>query len=237
MSSQIPKKKSQTFGWIVGGSVAAAVIILGALLVNALESGEQERNSAIPALSAGMGQPIVVGESSAANTVTIFEDFQCPFCKTFGRVFSNPIDDGVSDGTTKVEYFPVAFLGPGSSIASNAAACAADQGKFYEYHQALFGHQPDKSSGIQFTEELIFSLAKSTRMPDEDDFKQCVSKNRYGAWVESLLTTMQERKVATTPTVFVNGKLFNFETSSEADLAIALGLLSASVVPSQGSNG
>lgn len=225
MSSETPKTKSKAFGWIVGGATVAVAIVMGALFVNALERSEQERNTAVPAMSSGMGEPIVLGESTAANTVTIFEDYQCPFCKALEKFYGNPIDDAVVAGLAKVEYFPVAFLSPGSSIASNAVACAADQGKFYEYHQALFGHQPEESSGTQFSEELMLSLAKSTQMPDEDEFKKCVAKNKYGTWVESLLNTMEERKLTGTPAIFVNGKTFDYRKASQADLAIELGLL------------
>jgi protein-disulfide isomerase len=232
MSSKTPTqkpKKSKAFGWIVGGSVLAVAIVLGAFFVNALERSEQERNTAVPALSTGMGKPIVIGESEAPITLELFEDFQCPSCKAVEGFFSNVINDAISQGTAKVAYYPVAFLSEGSKIASNAAACAADQGKFEEYHQAIFAHQPDKSSGAQLDEALMLSLGKSALMPDESKFEKCVTGNRYGTWVASLEKVMADRKVTGTPALFVNGEPFSVREATRLDFAVALGLVEAPV--------
>jgi protein-disulfide isomerase len=230
MPSKTPAKqpkKSKAFGWIVGGSVLAVAIVLSAFFVNALENSEQERNTAVPTMSTGMGQPIVVGETSAPITLTIFEDFQCPSCKSMEGFFSNVINDAIVQGTAKVEYYPVAFLSEGSGIASNAAACAADQGKFEEYHQALFAHQPGQSITTQFDDSLMLALGKSALMPDESKFEKCVTDNRYGTWVTSLLKVMEESNVTGTPTLFIDGKLFSTRDASKLDLAVALGLVEA----------
>lgn len=234
MPNSTPPKKSKTFGWIIGGAALAFSIVLGAFFVNAAENSANETGTAVPALSAGMGQPIVIGEASATNTVTIFEDFQCPFCKALEGYYSNALNDAVAAGKSKIEYFPVAFLTDGSAIASNAAACAADQGKFAEYHQALFAHQPDEGSGTQFNEDLILSLGKSSLMPDEGKFEKCVKSNRYGTWVKSMLQVMDERKITGTPAFFINGKSFDYNKATEQDIAIALGLVEPA--PAQPSN-
>lgn len=217
------KPSNKSFGWIVTGAVVAISIVLGAFFVNAVQNQEQERSTAVPAMSAGMGQPIVIGNADAKNTLTIFEDFQCPFCKRFEEFFSAAIFDAMEAGTAKVEVYPVAFLTPGSALASNAAACAADQGKYHEYHQALFFHQPKEEQGAQFTEELLLRLGGSAAMPDMDTFKRCVTTNRYGTWVSKLRDEMDRRDITGTPAVFVNGEKYDYSGKRVLDLAIALG--------------
>lgn len=235
MPSQTPKKN--TFGWVVTGAVVAVSIIMGAVFFATVQKQEQERSTAVPALSAGMGQPIVIGEETAEHTLTLFADFQCPFCKEFENYFGNAILDAVAKGTTKVEFYPVAFLTPGSALATNAAACAADQGKYYEYHQSLFIHQPAEGQGVQFTEDLLLALGESTQIGDQKEFQRCVSTNKYQGWTEALLKEMERREIQGTPAVFLDGEVLDYSEKSELDMAVLLGVIDAPAPTPTASNG
>jgi protein-disulfide isomerase len=76
-----------------------------------------------------------------------FSDFQCPYCKKFTDEIEPAImRDFVSTGKVLFKYVPYSFLddnSPGreSKNAAEAAYCAGDQGKFWEYHDMLFTNQ------------------------------------------------------------------------------------------------
>lgn len=89
-----------------------------------------------------------LGNPQAKVAIVMYEDFQCPFC---GRFFSDSEqtirDTYVKNGQVQYIYRDFAFLGPESVKASEAARCAADQGKFWEYHDYLFTHQNGENQG------------------------------------------------------------------------------------------
>lgn len=228
--SPAPTGKKNAFGWTVAGAVTAVIIVMGAVFFNVLQEEQQTLNTAVPAMSAGMGQPIVLGNPDAENTITIWEDFQCPGCKNFESFFGKAIGDSVLKGTAKAEYYLASFLTEGSLLAANAAACSADQGKFEEYHQAIFIHQPNPQSGEQYTNELLLSLAETSQMPRFDEFEKCVTSLRYGTWLDSILDVMAEEGIEGTPEVIVNGERLAFEDTSEQQLAVLLGVLDAQAV-------
>src|SRR5207245_2655051 len=84
------------------------------------------------------------GKSGASVTMIEFADFQCPFCgaffsQTLPQIKQNYIDTGKIKFVLK--NFPLVNLHPNAMEAANAAECANEQGKFWSYHNALFGNQ------------------------------------------------------------------------------------------------
>lgn len=91
----------------------------------------------------GVDDDAVMGNKDAPVTMVSCEDYQCPFCQrayqqTFPQIKQKYIDTG------KVKYvfrdFPLAFH-PQAELASEAAECAGDQGKYFEMHDKLFETQ------------------------------------------------------------------------------------------------
>ncbi|MEK6922525.1 MAG: DsbA family protein [Nanoarchaeota archaeon] len=87
----------------------------------------------------------VLGDPDAPVTIVEFSDFQCPFC---ARAFNDALaefrnSDYFKDGQVNLVYkdFPLNSIHPQAQKAAEAAQCAHDQGKFWEYHDALFQNQ------------------------------------------------------------------------------------------------
>lgn len=86
----------------------------------------------------------VLGKKDAKVTIVEFSDFQCPFCKQF---FSETLPqlkkEYIDTGKVKLFYrqFPLTSIHPNAQIAAEAAECANEQGKFWEYHDILFTNQ------------------------------------------------------------------------------------------------
>lgn len=125
---------SPTFG---GAGATAAVVAPAA----------QQQPAPTPppsnAQPATAGDGPVLGKASAPITLIEFTDFQCPFCaRHTSQTFDQIKKDYVDTGKVKyvVRHFPLGFH-PNAVKASEAAACADDQGKFWDMHAALFKNQ------------------------------------------------------------------------------------------------
>ncbi|KKW28858.1 MAG: DsbA oxidoreductase [Parcubacteria group bacterium GW2011_GWB1_52_7] len=137
-------------------------------------------------------------------TVVEFSDFQCPFC---GRFYKNVeprlLDEYVKTGKVRFVYRDFAFLGDESTWAAEAAECADEQGKFWEYHNYLFERQNGENQGA-FSKVNLKSFAKAVGL-EGSKFDQCFDGGKYTAEVEKDLADARALGVNATPTSFING--------------------------------
>ena len=94
------------------------------------------------------------------------------------------------------------FLGQESFNAAQAAEAARDQGKFWEYHDALFNAQGSENSGT-FTYEKLVALAKQIEL-DVPTFEATLSANTHLADVQKEADAARAAGVSSTPTFFVS---------------------------------
>ena len=149
----------------------------------------------------------IVFNAGATPKIDIFEDFQCPFCMHFEKAMSSYLEDLARTKQAQVVYHMVSFIGPDSVRAANAANCAVDQGRFIEYHRALYDIQGAENSGIYSNANLI-EVGKRLGITDSA-FASCVNSNKYKDVVTNVANSMSKYNVNGTPTVFINGKVWN----------------------------
>lgn len=138
----------------VGVSGTPAFFINGRLLSGAVPFAQfkvvidEELSGAAPAdtkrETVAVGNLPPQGQTGAKVTLIEFSDYQCPFCErhftqTEGQIKKEYIDTG------KVKFyyrdFPLSQIHPGAQKAAEAARCADDQGKYWQYHDAIFQNQ------------------------------------------------------------------------------------------------
>lgn len=145
--------------------------------------------------------------NGAAKTVDIWEDPQCPVCNTFEQANGEFIDDLVRAKKANVVYHVLSFLGNESVSAANAAYCAADEGRYLDFHKAMYLVQPVlENSGFYSTENLI-KIGSYAGLTSQS-FIDCVTKGSKLEKVKAAYESMAKYKVQGTPTVFFNGKLW-----------------------------
>lgn len=145
--------------------------------------------------------------NGAAKTVDIWEDPQCPVCNTFEQANGEFIDDLVRAKKANVVYHVLSFLGNESVSAANAAYCAADEGRYLDFHKAMYLVQPVlENSGFYSTENLI-KIGSYAGLTSQS-FIDCVTKGSKLDKVKAAYDSMAKYKVQGTPTVFFNGKLW-----------------------------
>lgn len=93
-----------------------------------------------------IGSSITRGKAGAPITIVEYSDFQCPYCSKAHPTIKQVLSDYGDKIQLVYKHFPLVSIHPRAQISAEAAECAKDQGKFWEFHDQLFEHQSDWSS-------------------------------------------------------------------------------------------
>ena len=158
------------------------------------------------------GEPFK-GAEKAPLTVVKFEDFQCPFCKQVQPTFNELLSR--YNGKVRLVHkdLPLESIHPQARQAAEAARCAYEQGKFWEYHDKLYATSP-KASG-----DDLKSYAKEVGL-NVDSFDRCFTSGKYKAVVQQDLNEGVQLGLTGTPTIFINGREISGNQPLEAFEAI-----------------
>ncbi len=179
--------------WGLIGVSALTVIVIGALLL--------APRSAVPAtpLAVSSEADRAIGPATAPVTIIEYADFGCTSCRAWHN--AGILQQVINTYGDKVRFvwrdFPV--ITSQSPKAAEAARCAADQGKFWEYHDVLYAKQPilDVESLKSYAAQLGF---------DGATFNQCLDTGQHQAEVNRDLQDALARRFAGTPSFLVNDK-------------------------------
>lgn len=200
--------------------VAAAVVgVLGlATVVGVIAANAGKDTSAkggpVVAPSGATGKDalaIQTGKPEAKATLTVWEDFRCPACKSFEDNYRDTIHELEAKGLLKVDYHLVTLIdgnmgGSGSLKGANAAACAQDAGKFTEYHDVLFQNQPQEVDDAYGKNAKLLELAGKVDGLVTPEFTACVEEGTHNSWVAKSHEAFAAGNFRGTPTVLLDGK-------------------------------
>jgi protein-disulfide isomerase len=96
-----------------------------------------------------------------------------------------------------------AVAGKESDQAANASMCAAEQGRFWDYHDTLFANWNGENQG-SFSDRRLIAFAETLGLT-MDQFEKCFNANTYADEIDADITKATQLAVTGTPTVFVNG--------------------------------
>lgn len=149
------------------------------------------------------GDPLAIGNIDAPVVLIQYAEFQCPFCGKFARD-TEPIlvEKYVRDGTLRIEWRDFPYLGSESTIAALAGRAAANQGKFWQFHDALFANQFPPNSG-NLTEPYLISVAKTLGL-NTKKFQSDMRSSATKAAVERDFIEGQSIGVTGTPSFLIN---------------------------------
>lgn len=167
--------------------------------VGPLQESEQELEF-LSRIEVSVDNDPVKGLEDAPVTIVEFSDFECPFCARFVKETLPKIEENyIKTGKVKFVFrdFPLPFH-PNAQKAHEAAECAREQGKFWEYHDILFKNTQALSvSDLKnYANELGLDTIK---------FNECLDSGRKTEEVEKDLQDGQNYGVQGTPTFFING--------------------------------
>lgn len=166
--------------------------------------------------------------------IQTYIDWTCPACQAFETAKSSTIQSLVSSGKATLEVFPVAILDQHyttnySTRAGNTAACVADYapGKFLDVQNAMFEHQAQEGTAGMSTDKVL-SVVHDAGL-SRSDVDACIRGTSFRDWVaaetarvtgdDALMSTTNGAKGFSTPTIVVNGKVWDRASDIDAFLA------------------
>ncbi len=140
-----------------------------------------------------------LGPASAPVTIVEFTDYQCPYCQRA----QSTVDEIVAQYGSQVRLvsrdYPLDFH-ERAKFASRAARCAAEQNKFWEYHQDLLRQPTD------YSDDDLGRRALSLKL-DGAAFKTCLASDRHDAAIKADEEAGRRLGVSGTPAFFINGRM------------------------------
>ena len=171
-----------------------------------MQKTETQSNSVLDMFSGGSP---VLGSPDAPVTMVEFGDYQCMNCNRYFRNTEHVIlQNYVETGKLKIIFVDFAFIGPDSFPAAQAAHCANDQGKYWEYHDETYSNWNGENTGWAG----IYNLKRfaSNIGLVQNSFNQCLDSEKYAKKVEANTELGHKIGVTGTPTFFI------FDSEGEA---------------------
>jgi protein-disulfide isomerase len=191
--------------WIILGAIA--VVIVGYLL---LQGGNQADTQ-----NSDTGTNHVRGNQESSIKLVEYADFQCPFCALFYPAVEQVIDKYENDIAFQQRHLPLPTH-QNARAAARAAEAAADQGKFWEMSDLLFGNQQawsESSNPRELFRQYAQQLGLNVEQFDEA-FSSSAVNNRINADIDLFNQTGEQMS---TPTFFLNGERLSFDIPDNAE--------------------
>jgi protein-disulfide isomerase len=162
--------------------------------------------------NAGPPKPYVIGDSNAKVIIEEFADYECPSCGRYATITEPDVRKRlVESGRALYKYYDFPLpMHKNSRAASLSAACADEQGKFWEMHDALFAGQDQWGLGMDESEvtdnpKPIFMKFAQTIGINTAQWEQCFDSKKYASRIDGNAAEALRRNVEQTPTFYVNG--------------------------------
>lgn len=139
------------------------------------------------------------GNKNAPITIMEFSDYQCPFCSRFHDTMKQVMAKYPNQVRWVFKHFPLESIHPYARKAAEAAECAGEQNKFWEYTDAIYANQ------TSLNEEYLQTAAKNVGL-NTSKFSSCLSSGKYSNRVNADLQQGQTYGVRGTPGSFINGQ-------------------------------
>ncbi len=197
------KKDNVTRNLVIGMVVLVVAVTVGV----SLSSNKAKESAAVPSsVDKAEGYGIVFNKGLAdVPKIDIWEDFQCPVCRDFEVVNNKQIREWIEAKKVTAVFHPLSFIGAESAYMANAAACSADEGKFLQYHEALYANQAEAENSGKWNATTLIALGANLKITSKS-FTDCVKNGKYQDWVTNVANDGASKNVDSTPTVFINGK-------------------------------
>lgn len=190
-------------------TAATVTVALCAVIVCAVIVGERVRGRGLQASAESTTTLVADWESYAkgANragpddarvTITVFSDFQCPFCASLQPLLNQMRERYPDDVALVYRHFPLQQIHPFALEAALASQCAGAVSRFWQFHDAMFQQQ------AQIGAKAWTLFALEAGVVDTLDFRRCISRPATAAVVNADIAAGNQLGVRGTPTILVN---------------------------------
>ncbi len=141
---------------------------------------------------------LVRGPADAPVTLVTFSDYQCPYCIRSESVLAEVLAKYPKDVRLVHRHFPLDQIHPFARPAAEAAMCADEQGRFWDFHDAIFARNGKLDAKTFGTIGADLGL-------DTAALDRCIAERRFEAYVQNDAQAGEKAGVTGTPAFFVNG--------------------------------
>ncbi len=188
---------------LIGGVIVAVVLVIGLLALAFREPGGSSPSLATYC-EENPSNCIVKGQDDAPVTVVEVSDYACGHCRNFNLDTAGLVDD-LLIAPGDVRYIIVPYALQSQTVPpAEAALCANDQDRFFDYHLRLY--QLQGTPGLYESAGLLGVAAELGL--DEDTFESCITTGKYTSAVQSNIREASSVGVNSTPTFFFNDERF-----------------------------
>ncbi len=157
----------------------------------------------------GPAQPYVKGDTNAPVQIHEFADFECPACARFAVITEPDVRTRIIDaGRASLSYYDLPLPQHLHSYpASHAAACADEQGRFWEMHDKIYEAQDAWRTGRTNNPRGVFrDLARSIGL-NLNQWEECYDSQKYQRRIDANHAEAIRRQISSTPSFIVNGRV------------------------------
>jgi protein-disulfide isomerase len=206
------KKRQQRLATIIGvGGFIILVVLLIALptVINDLRPAGAFIN--ITPIPRPLAEGKAMGDPNAPVVVEVFEDFQCPACKSFTETIESQLAQSnyITGGQAYYIFRQYPFLDNQARVkesdqSANASMCALEQGRFWDFHDMLYANQKGEQQGA-FNDRRLKAFANALGL-NMDQFNTCFKENTFANEIQADIDLGLGYGIQGTPSVFVNGQ-------------------------------
>ena len=159
----------------------------------------------------------LLGSDSAPVEITEYADYQCPGCQQFETLqFPAVKRQLIETGRVRWRYrdFPLDQIHPNARLAAHSAACANDQGKYWEQHRLIYEGQSEWSperNPVPIYQRYAQSLGLNM-----GEYDACMTSVKYGGRIQASHDEALRMNVGVTPTFLIAGRLYPGGMNSDA---------------------
>jgi protein-disulfide isomerase len=214
---------------LVAGLAVVALVVAG--LVALLD---RNRAPATPPRGAVATYAVPAGPATAPVTVSVYEDFLCPFCGDFEDASRGTLQRAVDAGDVQVRYHVLNFLDDSSTSdystrSANALAVVLDTSGpvvAKKFHDLLFEHQPEEgTAGISDGRLLDYAVEAGA---ERAAVAPGIGDRTFQDWVDQGNDRARDDGVRSTPTVRVDGRTLSYRTIDQLVTAVEKAVADAS---------
>jgi protein-disulfide isomerase len=193
-----------------------ALLIGGSITAFSNFGGQNKSNSSEPAdiqnLISNLTTPVIpgakaIGDNNAPINIIEFGDYQCPFCARFNQetkdeLVSKYVDTGIVRLGFKdlvIHDLPNDKL---STLSAEASYCAAEQDKYWDYHDEVYRNSRGENTGWISNESLL-EFANNMNMPNIPQFTECLNSHKYNQLVVQNDIFAKNLGLTNTPTFLI----------------------------------
>jgi len=200
--------RPKAFFWVLG---LIAVIGVAALAYVATKpAASSDVRDVADTTNAGPSQGYLIGKVDAPVKIMEFADFECPSCAGFATVTEPDVRARIiQPGLANLTYYDFPLTQHRNTLAaSNAAACADEQGKFWPMHDRIFQAQDEWNGEATDQPKAFFKRYAGEIGLDVAKWETCFDARKYQPRINANLAEGLRRGVGSTPTFVIGNKLY-----------------------------